>query len=309
MKYKVASFLAGIPPGNKNPNKPVMLKNFISGVNACGDQGLIVDKKEYVDCDVAVIQGFVHEHGKSAPHLTFRKQVIDINTVKPKRCVIIDSNMFSYHTGRLGDSGMCRYSFDGVFPTTGEYCSEGVGSEHWERLQKNYGLELKPYTKQGDHILICLQRNGGWSMMGEPVIDWLRNTVTTLRQHTKRPIVVRCHPGDGKFMHYMKDIKAIGDLIISDHKTRSIMQDLTGAWAMVVKNSSPSVAAVMNGIPVYATDPVNCQAGPVANTDIRLIERPMYIERESWLHKICASHWNIEELRNGACWSHMRKYV
>ena len=306
---KVCSFLAGIPPGNKNPNKPVMLKSIIEGVNAVGDQGFVIEQKQYVDCDVAVIQGFVHEHGKTAPHLSFRKQVIDINTRKPKRCIIIDSNMFSYHTGRLGDSGMCRYSFDGVFPTTGEYCSDGVGPEHWERLQKNYGLELKPWTKQGEHILICLQRNGGWSMMGEPVIDWLRKTVKELREYTTRKIVIRCHPGDGKFRHYIDEIKKIGDLIISDHTTRHIMDDLTGAWAMIVKNSSPSVASVMNGIPVFVTDPINCQAGSIANTNLQKIDKPDYHDREEWLWKICASHWNVEELRNGACWSHMRKYV
>lgn len=307
---KVCSFLAGIPPGNKNPNKPVMLKGIIEGVNAVGDQGIVVEQKQYVDCDVAVIQGFVHEHGKSAPHLAFRKEVHQRNTVKPKRCIIIDSNMFSYHTGRLGDSGMCRYSFDGVFPTTGEYCSDGVGSEHWERLQKNYGLELKPWTKSGEHILICLQRNGGWSMMGEDVTDWLRNTIATLKQHTQRKIVIRCHPGDGKFRNYIDNIKKIDpNLIISDHTTRHIMDDLTGAWTMIVKNSSPSVAAVMNGIPVFVTDPINCQAGPVANTDISKIETPSYPEREEWLWKICASHWNIQELKNGECWKHMRKYV
>jgi hypothetical protein len=84
---KVCSFLAGIPPGNKNPNKPVMLKGIIEGVNAVGDQGIVVEQKQYVDCDVAVIQGFVHEHGKSAPHLAFRKEVHQRNTVKPKRCI------------------------------------------------------------------------------------------------------------------------------------------------------------------------------------------------------------------------------
>ena len=78
---------------------------------------------------------------------------------------------------------------------------------------------------------------------------------------------------------------------------------------MIVNNSSPSVASVMNGIPVFVTDPIDCQAGPVANTDISKIENPIYPDREEWLWKTCASHWNIQELKDGTCWSHMRKYV
>lgn len=305
---KVCSFLGGIPPKNKNPNKPVMLKSFIEGVNAVGDIGQVIEGTNYVDCDVAVLQGFVHEDGKQAPHLSFRKLVHERNTIKPKRCVIIDSNMFSYHTGKLGDSGMCRYSFDGVFPTTGDYTNHDVGPEHWQRLQKNYNLKLHSWKKTGNHILICLQRNGGWSMKGKDVVEWLTEMIPVIRQYTDREIIVRCHPGDSKSRRYIHDIRKL-PVHVSNHEHRSILQDLQGAWAMIVHNSSPSVASVMNGIPVFVTDPVDCQAGPVANTDISKIENPIYPDREEWLWKTCASHWNIQELKDGTCWSHMRKYV
>ena len=87
------------------------------------------------------------------------------------------------------------------------------------------------------------------------------------------------------------------------------MDDLQGCWATVVKNSSPVVASLMNGIPIFATDPDYCQAGPLANTDLTQIETPQRPEGEKWLWKLCASHWNLEELKNGDCWQHMKKYV
>ena len=77
----VVSFLGGIPPRNQNPDKPMMLKLFAEGVNKVGDKGIVHEGMTYQNCDVAVLQGFVHEHGKNAPHLSFRKQVLDMNTV------------------------------------------------------------------------------------------------------------------------------------------------------------------------------------------------------------------------------------
>ena len=54
----VASYLKGIPPKNRNPEKPEVLINFIKGVNAVGDIGKVVDGWKVIDSDVAVVQGF-----------------------------------------------------------------------------------------------------------------------------------------------------------------------------------------------------------------------------------------------------------
>lgn len=298
---KVVSYLGGIPAKNKNENKPKMLKSFAEGVNAAGDEGIIHHGMSFIPADVGVIQGFVHDHGKTAPHLQFRKRCIDSNP----HSVIIDSNMFSYHTG--GDCKMCRYSFDGVFPTTGNYCDEGVGTEHWDRISKNYGIQLKPWKKSGNHILICLQRNGGWSMKGEDVKDWARKTVSKIRNYSQRPIVIRSHPGDGKSYRYMNEIARWKGVTVSENKT--LLEDLQNAWCTVVKNSSPSVGSVMEGVPVFVDDPIDCQAGPVANTIWSNIDNPEYHDRQEWLNKICASHWDIPELLDGSCWRHMRQFV
>jgi len=298
---KVISYLGGIPAKNKNENKPRMLLSFAQGVNAAGDEGIVHHGMNYVPADVGVIQGFVHDHGKTAPHLQFRKKCIDTNPHN----VIIDSNMFSYHTG--SNCGMCRYSYDGVFPTTGNYCDNGVGPEHWQRLQKNYGITLKPWRKTGNYILICTQRNGGWSMKGEDVLSWTKKIVMRIRHNTNRPIVVRAHPGDGKSYRYTNDIAKLPGVTLSTNE--SFIDDLRHAWCTVVKNSSPSVGSVMQGVPVFVDDPIDCQAGPVANTVWENIENPTYHDREEWLWKICASHWDIPELLDGTCWSHMRQFV
>ena len=59
MTIKVASYLMGIPPGNTNPEKPAIIVNAIEGVWKAGDEGTIVTDYNVIDCDVAVMQGFV----------------------------------------------------------------------------------------------------------------------------------------------------------------------------------------------------------------------------------------------------------
>lgn len=304
---RVVSYLGGIPPRNNNPDKPAMLRNFAQGVKNAGDDGVVHEGMSIQPCDVGVLQGFVHEAGKNAPHLTFRKQVLN----NSKRTVIIDSNMFSFATGKeFNNSELLRFSFDGIFPNTGDYCNHDVDTPvHWDRLKTNYpSLQLLPYTNKGKHILICLQRDGGWSMRGEPVLDWLDKTIKSIRQHTDRPIRIRTHPGTKMYIYNANKIKQKYNVEVSA-TSKPIVDDLHKCWAMVVKNSSPSVAALMYGIPIFATDPEYCQAGNLANTDLTQIENPQRPEREKWLWKLCASHWNMNEIRSGMCWAHMRNYV
>src|SRR6056300_41977 len=174
------AYYAGIPPQNNNPEKPLILDNFIQGVNASGDTGISHRDMNPIPCDVALIQGFVHEHGKHAPHLQLRQNVINLQKTNNKRSLIVDSNLFLY-----ADPGntkrYLRYSFDGVFPTTGFYFDTEVDPLRWQKISKNLNITLKNYRQNGNHILICCQRNGGWSMKGMPVQQWLDETISKVR--------------------------------------------------------------------------------------------------------------------------------
>ena len=49
---KVNAYMAAIPPGNKNPEKPKLLEYFIEGVNKCGDKGQLVTSFTFEPADV-----------------------------------------------------------------------------------------------------------------------------------------------------------------------------------------------------------------------------------------------------------------
>lgn len=312
-KLNVVGYIGGIPAKNKNPEKPLILKNFIQGVQSCGDSGLIHDGM-HLPTDVGVIQGWVHEESPNAPHLLIRRRVIEGQKKLGKKVITADSNLFLY-ADPTNPHHYLRYSFDGVFPQTGNYCDDIVDPTRWQQISKDIGISLKPWRTTGDHILVCLQRNGGWSMQGVNNQEWAVNTVKELRKYTDRKIVLRTHPGDGKARFYLnknnKDYKLqeIDNDVEISLNIKSFLEDLKNAHAVVVHNSSPAIGASIEGVPVFLTDPISSQAREVANTDLSQIESPKEFDRQTWVERISMFHWNFEDLKSGKCWRHMRNYV
>jgi len=301
----VVSYLAGIPPNNKNPEKPRSLINFIKGVNAVGDRGILNDKQQLVSAGVAIIQGYVHEESKNAPLLAFRKQILDHQRSSNNRTIIIDSNLFLYRDP--GNSrGYLRYSYDGIFPNTGEYCNSLPDPVRWEQIKKALNIDLQPWRKSGKHILICLQRKGGWSMRGLDVIEFFNQIVSEIRKFSDRPILVRTHPGDKKSITYSRSISGKNVTLSTNN---SLVEDLRNAWATVVYNSSPGVASIIEGVPAFVIDPVHSQALEVCNTDLAKIENPLVPERLDWIRKLAQCHWNDHDLLSGDTWKHMRQWA
>jgi hypothetical protein len=303
---KVISYLRTVPPGNKNPEKENILTYFVQGVNHVGDQGILQEQTTLLDCDVAVIQGWVHEGSRSSIHLNFRKSIIDKQHADRKHVLIADSNLFLY-ADKTNPHHYLRYSFNGVFPTTGNYFNSIVDPDRWQQISKDHGINLKPWRTQGNHILICTQRNGGWSMKGFDVVEWLEKTVTEIRKYTARPIIVRAHPGDKNAINYLN----AKDTRWTISNSEKITDDFINAWAVITYNSSPAVAAAIEGIPVFVTDPIPqmSQAFEVANTELSLIESPKLFERQQWIEKTSMSHWSFQQLKSGQAWNHIKKYI
>ena len=305
-KVTAVAYYGGIPPYNNNLEKPLILNNFINGVNAAGDSGISHRGMNAIPCDVAFIQGFVHDDGKNLPHLKLRKDAINLQKKNKKKSLICDSNLFLY-ADPDNTKTYLRYSFDGVFPTTGFYFDQDIDPARWKKLSANLGISLKPYRSTGNHILLCLQRNGGWSMRGLPVMDWINQTIYEIRKYSSRHIIVRAHPGDKKVESYLK----INHPNTSVSRNKRLLDDFKNAWATVVYNSSPSVASAIEGIPIFLTDshPEYSQSQDVANFDLSKIENPNMPDRQAWIERLAMCHWNFDELRSGEAWQFFKRYI
>lgn len=308
-RLTVNAYMKGIPPGNSNSEKPTLLKYFVEGVCKSGDDGKIIDNFHHYPSDVALLQGFVHPQSKHVPHLDLRREVLENQKNKSKRTIIADANLFLY-ADPANTRTYLRYSYDGVFCDSGEYCWDNPDPRRWEQIRKDLGLKLQPNRKSGSHILICCQRDGGWSMEGKHVVPWLHPMILRIKRVTDRPIRIRLHPGDKKAKDHALKISRLGhnNVTISE-RTRPLMADFAGAHCVVNHNSSPTVAAAIEGIPTFVTDPMKAQAGPVSHTDLNEIESPRHFDRETWIQRIAMCHWRLDELKSGACWQHMKNWA
>lgn len=307
---KVVGYLKSVPAKNSNQQKIQLLQNFIEGVNKCGDTGILSNDMNVLESDVGLIQGWVYDK-LSTPHLRLRKNIIDYQKINQKFSCTADANLFLYDN-KQNPHGYLRYSFNGVFPTTGIYCDNDVDPKRWNSISKNTGIMLDDYKKKGRHILVMMQRQGGWSMAGHDVVDWTLNVIREIKKYSDRQIILRAHPGDRNSKHYLYDrnskLRNIPDVKIS-HPNTPLEHDLTKAWAVVNHNSSAAVGPIIKGYNCFITDPKNSQCREVSNTDFSLIERPKQFDRLKWLERISMFHWSFAELSSGECWQHMRNYV
>jgi hypothetical protein len=301
---KVVAYLSGVPSAHKSPHKIEVLQRFVKGVNSSGDIGVEHRENNILPADIGVIQGWVHEGSSNSPHLKIRKSVAE-NKFN-KHTIIIDSNLFNYKD-KDHPTRYLRYSMDGVFPTTGNYFWDNPNPQRWQQISRDLGIYLKDWRTIGQHILICTQRNGGWSMKGLNVNQWLEKTVDEIKRYSDRPIVVRGHPGDKAAKNYLKTQKGRYAVSVNEH----ILDDFKNAWAVITYNSTPGVAASIEGIPAFVTDPEpqTSQAYLVANYDLSRIENPEFKERQQWIERLSMCHWKFEELNSGECWIHIKEFM
>jgi hypothetical protein len=244
--------------------------------------------------------------------LALRNTVIQEQLRQHKYVVAVDSNLFLY-SNTANPMHYLRYSFNGVFPNTGIYCDTIIDPSRWRKISNNLNIHLKDYRTTGEHILLCLQRNGGWSMGSLDVQDWALQTINTIRQYSNRPIVIRAHPGDKASREYLDPrnpkckIKFSKAVRLSSNT--NLVDDLKNCWAAVNYNSSPVVGAAIEGVPIFVSDLVKSQCAEIANTDLSQIENPKLPDRQSWVERLSMFHWNFDELKSGECWTHMRKFI
>jgi hypothetical protein len=298
--YDVVVYLSSLPRIADRNRKVEVLQAFAQGVRAQGASVLVQTELKVVDCRLAVILGWVGTTIRG-PHIQLRQNVIDHQRRTGHHVMPIDASCFKFVDT---NSYFLRYSLDGVFYNTNNYANANSDHSKWQQIQQKFNLSLSPWQTQGTHVLVCLQRDGGWSMKGTDMTAWTRQTVQRLRSITNRPIVVRPHPKHKINLSELTSMHRVSE----SRNGSTLQQDLANAWAAVFCNSSSSVAAVLAGIPVFADDD-DCVAWAVANKDLAQIESPVMPDRTQWLNDLSAAHWTDEESRCGAIYQRFLPFI
>ena len=298
--HDVVVYLSSLPRIADRNRKVEVLKAFAEGARAQGASVLVQTKLQVVDCRLAVILGWVGTKIRG-PHIQLRQNVIDHQRQTGQHVMPVDASCFKFVDT---DSYFLRYSLGGVFYNSNNYANTGSDGSKWQQIQTKLDLDLKPWRINGDYVLVCLQRDGGWSMKGTDMVEWTRQTVQRLRSITNRPIVIRSHP---KHKINLSELTSLPGVSESANGS-TLQQDLSNAWAAVFCNSSSSVAAVLAGIPVFADDD-DCVAWAVANKDLAQIESPATPDRTQWLNDLSAAHWTDAESCSGTIYQRFLPFI
>lgn len=276
------------------------MDNFAHGVHGHGDT--VIEFKDNTlpnqKLDAGFVLGYTLEDN-------FRKKIIDQLRLQKTPAVFVDSNILHY--GRK-EHEWHRYSLGSVYPDSGTYFFDELDNTKWNTFSSWHGVELKPWRTTGKHILILCQRPKGFNMFTDQEV-WLDKTISRLRKHSQRPIMIRMHPGDGaRFKQIEKIQKKYGTTVtISQHE--NIRDALVNCWCTVGINSTPNVVAAIEGVPGYIEDPIHSWAADVAFNDLGQVENPPLPDRSNWIHKIANIHWSNDEVRSGKLWAAIKKYI
>jgi hypothetical protein len=284
-------YVSSVANPNKHSRKIACLENFAAGVRATGHTVAVEWDYRYQPSKLAVILGWATTN-TGGRNITLRKQIIAEQNRHGFKTMCIDASCFKY----LDDTGTyLRYSLGGPFYDRAEYANANSDSTKWLEIQQRLGIVLKPHrTNLQGYILIGMQRDGGFAMKTLSPMTWLQQKIVDIRKHTRRPIVIRPHPGQYNmqdFAAYSGKDASRNNVRVIDPKDSKLIDDLQQAHAAVFFNSSASVASVLEGIPTYVDD-ASAVTWQVAHHDVAAIESPQQFARDQWIYNLAAAHWS-----------------
>lgn len=303
----VVVYISSVANAKKHSRKIECLENFAQGVRAMGDSVVVEWDYRYQPSRLAVMLGWATTN-TGGQNIALRKQIIAEQQRYGFQTMCIDASCFKY----LDDAGTyLRYSLGGPFYDRAEYANKNSSPDKWHEIQNNLQIQMKPTRISGGYILIGMQRDGGFSMKTLSPIDWLNNKIQEIRKYTKREIIIRPHPGKfdmidfKQFQHknYLRqNIRVINPL------DSTLVENLQRAHSAVFFNSSASVAAVLEGVPVFVDDP-SAVSWTVAHHDITKIESPQVFVRDQWMNDLATAHWSDDDGRHGRIYQKFLPYI
>lgn len=303
MAVDVVVYISSVANAHKFPRKTACLENFAAGVQAQGANVLVERTYKYTPSRLAVILGWATTN-VGGHNITLRKQIISEQQRKGFKTMCIDASCFKY----LDDTGTyLRYSLGGPFYDRAEYANKNSSADKWNEIQHRLNISMKPQRNVDGHILICMQRDGGFAMKSLNPIDWLDEKITHIRQHTLRPIVIRPHPGKFDMAQFVRFQDPRRNVTVVHPEQSKLIDNLQAAHSAVFFNSSASVAAALEGVPVFVDDP-SAVTWSVANHNIAEIEQPKTFDRTQWINDLAAAHWSDADGSSGKIYQHFLPY-
>jgi hypothetical protein len=304
----VVVYVSSVANPQKHSRKIQCLESFADGVRAVGHTVRVEWEHKYTPSRLAVMLGWATTN-TGGRNIALRKQIIPEQRRLGFQTMCIDASCWKY----LDDHGSyLRYSLNGPFYDRAEYANRNSDANKWLEISRTLGVQLNPVkVNSTGHILICMQRDGGFAMKTLDPMSWLHEKIHQIRAVSSRQIYVRPHPGQYNmtdFDVYNSKMGKRQNVIILEPTQSRLIDNLQGAHSAVFFNSSASVAAACEGVPVFADD-ASCVAWAVANKDVSKIETPETFAREQWMYDLAAAHWSDADAQAGRIYQKFLPYL
>jgi len=297
-------YISSVANPKKHPRKIACLESFAQGVQHTGHGVKLEHSYKYTPSRLAVILGWATTNTGGA-NISLRRQIIQQQKSLGFHTMCVDASCFKYVDD---NSTYLRYSLGGPFYDRSEYANNNSNNAKWIEISQRLGVSMEPDKNNIDgHILICMQRDGGFAMKTLNPLVWLDNKMQEIRRISDRPIHVRPHPSAYNLIDFKKFSETRGVQII-DPRQSKLTDNIVGSHSVVLFNSSASVAATCHGVPVFADDS-SCVAWPVANKNIVDIKSPVQFERKQWMYDLATAHWSDDDGRTGRIWQKFLPYL
>lgn len=133
---------------------------------------------------------------------------------------------------------------------------------------------LRPWRKNGKHIVIALPSLTFGQSMGIDTGPWIASISARVRAVTDRRIIIR-----------------------EKKESRPISDDLANAWALVTHSSNACVDAMLAGIPAFVEP--TAPTAPLGNLDLAKIETPELADRDALVASMMSQSFLLSEMQSG----------
>lgn len=305
MTIDAVIYVSSVANAKKHSRKIACLESFAAGVKHLGHSVVTEWDYKYTPSRLAVMLGWATTN-TGGRNIALRKQIIAEQQRLKFHTMCIDASCWKY----LDNHGTyLRYSLGGPFYDRAEYANHNSDDTKWREISARLNIQLNQQAidRPSGHILICMQRDGGFAMKTLDPIEWLSNKIKQIRAKTQRAIMIRPHPGAYKLEDFAR-FRGMPGITVVEPTQSSLLDNLNNAHAAVFFNSSASVAAAIANVPIFVDDQ-SCVSWAVANRDLTNIETPERFDRSQWINDLAAAHWSDEDAREGRIYRKFLPYL
>ena len=271
---KIAHF-----PNNLPNNAQEVYPQLVDAI--CSTDTLVENS---MDADAAVIWSVLW-YGK----MSANKRVWDHYRAQNKPVIVIEvGGLIRNTTWKLGINGINRDA-DFSIPDT-------VGNERVKKL----GIDLKPWKREGEYILICGQHGHSEQWRNMPDMDtYYKDIIKSIRDHSLHPIVVRSHPRFREGLHWQHDQDFYKRMDVTWNIPKHIQQTydsfdlqhmLKHTYYTVSHSSNAGLTSIINGVPAHVS---------ASSLAYDMTSKPPlihYPDREAWFNRLCYVEYFADEI-------------